>query len=89
VSSSPPPDAPETGPSETGAASAGPGTKWPRWRVSMMIGALILLAAAILDATVELARPVYVVIFFAGYIFLAYGFFTALGARNEAAKKKK
>ena len=55
----------------------------------MMIGALILLAAAILDATVELARPVYVVIFFAGYIFLAWGFFTALGARRDQASNKK
>ncbi len=74
---------------ETGAASAGPGTRWPRWRISMLVGALILLAAAIVDAAVDdLPRQIYVVAFFAGYVLLAYGFFLAMSARRGGTKKK-
>lgn len=50
----------------------------------MLVGALILLGGAILDAVVDdLARPIYYVLFGTGYVFLAYGFFSALKARNE------
>jgi hypothetical protein len=49
----------------------------------MLIGALILLAGAILDTAVEdLPGWVRLTIFFVGYIFLSYGFFTALSARR-------
>lgn len=79
MTSSPLPDTPKPG-----EAPDPPPTKWPRWRVSMLIGAVILLGGAILDASVDdLARPLYFVVFFTGYVFLAYGFFTALGARNK------
>jgi hypothetical protein len=54
----------------------------------MLVGALLLLAASIADAAVDdLPRPIYVVVFFTGYIFLSYGFFLALSARNKAKKK--
>ena len=61
-----------------------PATKWPRWRVCMLIGALILLGAAILE-TVADDPPRWLItgIFFAGYVLLAYGFFTALSARHK------
>ncbi|MDQ3915582.1 MAG: hypothetical protein M3323_09695 [Actinomycetota bacterium] len=50
----------------------------------MLIGAVLLLAASIADAAVDdLPRPVYVIAFFAGYIFLSYGFFLAMAARNR------
>lgn len=55
----------------------------------MLVGALILLVAAIADAALDdLPRPVYVVVFFVGYVFLAYGFFLAMNARREQQKKK-
>jgi hypothetical protein len=54
-----------------------------------MVGALILLASAILEAAVDgLPRAIYYVIFFAGYVFLAYGFFTAMNARKGGTNKK-
>lgn len=53
----------------------------------MMVGALILLAAAIFDASLDPPRAIYYVTFFAGYIFLAYGFFLAMNARREAEQK--
>ncbi len=62
-----------------------PPSKWPRWRISMLIGAVILLASAILDAAVEPPRWLYVSIFFVGYVFLSYGFFLALGARKKGS----
>ena len=51
----------------------------------MLIGALILLGAAILDAALDDALPrwLYAGVFFVGYVLLAYGFFTALSARNK------
>ncbi|HEX2057067.1 MAG TPA: hypothetical protein VHI71_01750 [Actinomycetota bacterium] len=76
-------------PPKPGDAPDPPPTKWPRWRISMLVGALILLVAAILDAAMdELPRPLYFVLFGVGYVFLAYGFFTALGARREGSNKK-
>ncbi len=78
--SSQPPDAPDE--------AEAPVTKWPRWRKSMLLGALILLAAAIADAAAEIPRPLYVVVFFVGYVFLAYGFFLAMNARREQTAKK-
>lgn len=79
MTSSPLPSSPKPG-----EAPDPPQTKWPRWRISMLAGALVLLGAAILDAAVDdLARPLYFVLFFAGYVLLAYGFFTAMGARNK------
>ena len=49
----------------------------------MLVGALILLGAAILDTVAEdLPGWVRVGIFFTGYVFLSYGFFTALNARR-------
>jgi hypothetical protein len=75
---------------QTRAASAGRETRWPRWRKSMFVGALILLASAIADAALDdFPRAVYVPVFFVGYIFLAYGFFLAMNARREAEKSKK
>ncbi|MDQ3952744.1 MAG: hypothetical protein M3279_07265 [Actinomycetota bacterium] len=75
---------PPVKPPAPGEAPDPPPTKWPRWRINMLVGALILLGSAILDAAVDdLARPLYFVLFGAGYVFLAYGFFTALGARNK------
>ena len=72
-----PPVAPETPP---------PTTKWPKWRVTMLVGALILLGAAILDTAAEdVPSWLRVGIFFVGYVFLAYGFFTALSARNRGS----
>ena len=72
-----PPVSPETPP---------PATKWPKWRVMMLIGALILLGAAILDTAAEdLPGWVRVVVFFVGYVFLAYGFFSALSARRDGS----
>ena len=60
-----------------------PPTKWPLWRVTMLIGAFVLLAAAILDTAAEdVPRWLRVGIFFVGYVFLSYGFFTALSARR-------
>ena len=78
-------------PDETRAEEpAPPPTKWPRWRISMLAGALILLAASIGDAAIEdLPRWVYVVVFFTGYIFLSYGFFLAMSARRSAQTNKK
>ncbi|MDQ4024432.1 MAG: hypothetical protein M3217_02920 [Actinomycetota bacterium] len=72
-------------PSPDGDADApAPATKWPRWRVLMLVGAFVLLAASIADAAVDdLPRGVYVIVFFSGYIFLSYGFFLALSARNR------
>lgn len=64
-------------------------TRWPRWRKSMLVGAFILLAAAVVDAMGELPRPVYLVVFFVGYVFLAYGFFLAMNARREQANREK
>lgn len=49
----------------------------------MLVGAIVLLISAIVDATVDLPRWLYYAIFFAGYVFLAYGFFTALSARRK------
>lgn len=64
-----------------------PPTKWPRWRISMLVGALILLAASIGEAAIEdLPRAIYVIVFFTGYIFLSYGFFLAMSARRDAKK---
>lgn len=61
-------------------------TKWPKWRVTMLIGALILLAAAILDTAVEdLPGWARLTTFFVGYVFLSYGFFTALSARRSGS----
>ncbi|MFN2588165.1 MAG: hypothetical protein ABR613_08610 [Actinomycetota bacterium] len=72
---------PETPPDEDAPPRA---TRWPRWRISMLVGALLLLAASIVDAAVkDLPRFVYVVAFFTGYVFLAYGFFLAMAARNR------
>ncbi len=69
-----------------GEAPARP-TKWPRWRISMLVGALVLLAASIADAAIDdLPRPIYVIVFFTGYIFLSYGFFLALKMRNDKKK---
>lgn len=64
-------------------------TKWPRWRVSMLAGALILLLGAILDASVDLPRAIYYVLFFGGYVLLAYGFFLAMSARREQREKEE
>ena len=78
------PDA--AGSTETGAGSAGPETKWPKWRVSMLVGAIVLLLSAILDAAADdMPRWLYFGIFFVGYVFLAYGFFTALSARKKGS----
>ena len=78
MASSPPVDPPA--PPETPP----PTTKWPKWRVMMLIGALILLGAAILDtAAKDLPGWIGIVVFFVGYVFLAYGFFTALSARRD------
>ncbi len=57
-------------------------TKWPRWRVLMLIGAFILLGAAILETFEDVPRALKVGLFFVGYVFLAYGFFTAMNARK-------
>ena len=66
-----------------------PPTKWPRWRSSMLAGAVILLVASIGDAAIEdLPRVLYVVMFFTGYVFLSYGFFLAMNARRDARDKK-
>lgn len=55
----------------------------------MLVGAVVLLISAILDASVDgLPRPVYIGIFFVGYVFLAYGFFLALGARRGGPTKE-
>ena len=79
MTSSPLPNAPKPG-----EAPDPPQTKWPRWRINMLVGAFIVLGAAILDAALDdLPRPLYFLLFGAGYVFLAYGFFTALGARNK------
>ena len=55
----------------------------------MLVGAFVLLISAILDASVkDVPRPIYTGIFFVGYVFLAYGFFLALGARRGGPTKK-
>lgn len=49
----------------------------------MLVGALVLLVSAILDAALdEIPRPLYVGLFFVGYVFLSYGFFSAMSARR-------
>lgn len=48
----------------------------------MLIGAFVLLAAAILQTVDGFPRWAVVAIYFPGYILLAYGFFTALSARR-------
>lgn len=48
----------------------------------MLVGALILLAAAILQTVDDLPRWIGVVLYFGGYVLLAYGFFSALNARK-------
>lgn len=83
------PDAPPP-PASTGGeeGAPAPATKWPRWRISMLVGALVLLAAAIGDAAIEdLPRAVYVIVFFTGYVFLSYGFFLAMSLRNKAKRR--
>lgn len=77
---------PPVKPPTPGESPPPPATKWPKWRVTMLIGALILLGAAILDtAADEVPTWLRVGIFFVGYVFLAYGFFTALNARSGRA----
>ncbi|HEV2754244.1 MAG TPA: hypothetical protein VG318_00510 [Actinomycetota bacterium] len=77
------PDAPPDGDAETPA----PATKWPRWRISMLVGAILLLAASIAEAAVDdLPRWLYVIVFFTGYVFLSYGFFLALKERNKTRR---
>lgn len=80
--SSPHPDAPR--PPDDGPAP----TKWPRWRQSMLLGALILLGAAIADAALDLPRAFYFAVFFVGYVFLSYGFFLAMNAKRDQANKR-
>ena len=66
-----------------------PPTKWPKWRISMLVGAVVLLVSAILDAAAEdMPRWLYVGIFFVGYVFLAYGFFTALSVRRKGSSPR-
>ena len=75
-------------PPEPAAETSESKSRWPRWRRSMFAGALILLLAAIADAVVhDMPRPVYFVVFFVGYVFLAYGFFLAMNARHDLKKK--
>ena len=65
-------------------------SRWPRWRVSMLVGSVILLGASIADAAVDdLARPLYVVPFVAGYLLLTYGFFSAMKLRHAQKKKEQ
>jgi hypothetical protein len=78
VASSPP-----VRPPLPGDAPDPPPTKWPRWRVLMLIGAVILLGVAILEAKDALPHWALVAIYFTGYVFLAYGFFSALSARRK------
>lgn len=59
-----------------------PPTKWPKWRVTMLVGAVILLGAAILGTMDDVPRGLVVGIYFVGYVLLAYGFFSALSARR-------
>ena len=65
-------------------------TKWPRWRITMLAGAILLLAVTIADAAID-AFPsgLYGAAFFIGYMLLAYGFFLAMNARREASQKKR
>lgn len=79
---SPPGERPEPAePRETGPASAA-GTKWPKWRVMMLAGAVILLAASILGTIDDFPQWPAVGLYFGGYVLLAYGFFTAMSARR-------
>ena len=49
----------------------------------MLVGALILLAVAILEAAADdVPRPLRVGMYFVGYVLLAYGFFSAMSARR-------
>ncbi len=73
---------------EGGPARRDAGTKWPRWRVSMLVASLLLLAAAIANAAIDLPRGVYVGVFMTGYVLLAYGFFLAMAARRGDSEKK-
>lgn len=86
--SSQPPDAPKGGERPPDEAER-PVTKWPRWRRSMLLGAIVLLAVSIADAAVDqLPRPLFYAAFFTGYVLLAYGFFLALAARNQGGRKR-
>jgi hypothetical protein len=68
---------------------AKPATKWPRWRQSMLAGAVVLLLASIADAAIEdFPRVIYLIVFFTGYVFLSYGFFLAMSARRNPPAKK-
>lgn len=80
MASSPPVRPPgASGPPETPP----PASKWPRWRVLMLIGAVILLGVAILEAAADdVPRWLRLGIYFVGYVLLAYGFFSALSARR-------
>jgi threonine/homoserine/homoserine lactone efflux protein len=48
----------------------------------MLIGALILLGAAVLGTVDDAPRWLYAGLYFVGYVLLAYGFFTAMSARR-------
>jgi hypothetical protein len=86
VASSPPVSPPGAGvPGETPPP---PPTKWPRWRVFMLIGALILLVASILETSDDVPRWLSVGLYFGGYVLLAYGFFTAMSARRGGSSPR-
>lgn len=74
---------PPVKPPMPGEAPNPPPTKWPRWRILMLVGALILLGAALLDTGDAVPGGVVKALFFGGYILLAYGFFTAMSARKR------
>lgn len=65
------------------APDPSPTTKWPRWRILMLVGALILLGAALLETGDAIPGWAVKALFFGGYILLAYGFFTAMSARKR------
>lgn len=73
---------PPVKPPTPGETPPPPATKWPRWRILMLVGAVILLAASILQTMDDLPQWVGVGLYFGGYVLLAYGFFSALSARK-------
>lgn len=48
----------------------------------MLVGALILLAAALLQTADDFPGWILRGLYFGGYVLLAYGFFTAMSARR-------
>jgi hypothetical protein len=62
---------------------------WDPWRLTMMGGAVLLLAAALSRSFLDLPSAVVIASQWTGYIVLAIGFAMAMRARKEIQEKRK